>query len=247
MTTRLLLAALLLGSTTTLAQARDDDAPIPYDDDSSVENPRAPKKAKHLRRDPQDDDDDDEAQKDREPSLAHLDDPNIGLAFEFLAGAMLFESSRGALVDPRFMYGARFTWEYGRLIPDEFLREVFFADVTWQYAATHDGTTMVNADSNSHYFTISPAFALPFGKSFLSAYAQVGAGFNFTYSALHIDTTETNISGAKFLFQYGLGLRGRPAVIASGAVRISFRVEVTRFIRGYLHDTFVGGSVGVNF
>lgn len=239
--TRFLLAALVFAPLTALAQ-RDDDAPIPYDDDTDKPAPKKPKKIHERVRE-----EDDEAQE-RTETLAHLDDPNVGVSFEFLAGAMLFESSRGNLVDPRFMYGFRVTWEFGRLIADEFLREMFFADVAWQYAATHDGTTEVNADSNSHYFTVAPAFALPFGaKSPVAAFVQAGAGVNYTYSAIHVDGNETNLSGSKFLFQYGLGLRARPAIIESGAVRISFRFEVTRFVRGYMHDTFLGGSVGVTF
>lgn len=245
MMTRLLCALLFAAPVTAFAQ-RDDDAPIPYDDDQSTTT----RTKKHRRNDEGErlrEEDEDEEKREKAKSLTHLDDPNIGLSVEFVAGAMLLESSRGALVDPRFGWGFRFTWEFGRLIPDEYLREMFFADLTWVYAATHDGTTQVNADMNSHDFTIAPAFALPFGKTFMSAYAQVGAGFNYDWSAVHSSGTETNIAGTKFLFQYGLGLRGRPAVTEDGSVRISFRIEVTRLMRGYLTDTFLGGSLGVTF
>jgi hypothetical protein len=242
MTHRLLLALALLAPLSSLAQ-KDDDAPIPYDDDGDkpAVKPKRPSRPRDQVREEEED------ARAADETLTHLDDPNVGLSVEGLAGAMLFESSRGALVDARFMGGARFTWEYGRLIPDEYLREVFFADVTWQYAATKDGTTQVNSETHAHYFTVSPGFALPFGKSPVAAYAQVGAGFNYTFTAVHIEGNETQLSGTKFLFQYGLGLRFRPAVVASGAVRISFRIEFTRFLRGYLNDTFIGGSVGVTF
>ena len=241
-----LFAVLILAAPLTAFAQRDDDAPIPYDDDQ----PKVERTKKHRRDDEGErlrEEDEDEEKREKAEKLTHLDDPNVGLSVEFAAGAMLLESSRGARVDPRFGWGFRFTWEFGRLIADEYLREMFFADLTWLYAATHDGTTQVNADSNSHDFTIAPAFALPFGKSFMSAYAQVGAGFNYDWSAVHVGMTETNLAGTKFLFQYGLGLRGRPAVSESGAVRISFRIEVTRLMRGYLTDTFLGGSLGVTF
>ena len=55
------------------------------------------------------------------------------------------------------------------------------------------------------------------------------------------------MAGTKFLFQYGVGLRGRPAIIANGAVRIQFRIELIRFIRGYMQDTYLGGSLGLIF
>lgn len=243
MTRHLLLFTLLL-PLHALAQA-SDDAPIPYEDDDDTATTVRQKQHKRPRDQLREEDED---AKEGEHTLAHLDDPNVGLSIEGLAGAMLFESARGALIDPRFMGGARFTWEYGRLIPDEYLREIFFADVTWQYAATQDGTTLVHDDTHVHYFTASPGFALPLGKSPMSAYAQVGAGVNFTTSVLHVgDNAPTPISASKFLFQYGIGLRGRPAVVANGSVRISFRIELTRFIRGYMHDTFIGGSVGMTF
>jgi hypothetical protein len=85
----------------------------------------------------------------------------------------------------------------------------------------------------------------------MSFYAQVGAGFDYSYSVTTIrnaDTTSSiSLGGTKFLFQYGVGLRGRPAIIANGAVRIQFRIELIRFIRGYMQDTYLGGSLGLIF
>ncbi|GMU63005.1 MAG: hypothetical protein AMXMBFR34_47680 [Myxococcaceae bacterium] len=240
--TRLFLAALLCLAGPTFAQS-DDDAPIPYDDDGE-DNKAAPTKMKRSRETLREEE---EEEVEAEETLTHLDDPNIGVGAEFLPGLMLLESSKGAGTEPRFMYGFRFTWEWGRLIPDEYLREMFFADVAWQYTAYSDGTPQVHTDTNYHYFTLAPAFAIPFGKSFMSAYAQLGIGFNYSTMSQYVDTTQTNLSGTKFLFQYGIGLRGRPAILADGSVRISFRVELTRFIRGYMHDTFLGVGVGMIF
>jgi transcriptional antiterminator RfaH len=61
----------------------------------------------------------------------------------------------------------------------------------------------------------SHAFALPFGaKAPIAAYAQVGVGFDYSYSVTKIDANTVTLGGTKFLFQYGIGLRGRPAVVA---------------------------------
>lgn len=240
--TRLCLAAVLALALPAFAQD-DDDAPIPYDDDGE-ELKAAPKKLKRARDTLREEEEEEAA---REETLTHLDDPNVGVGGEFVAGAMLLESSKGAGTEPRFMWGVRFTWEWGRLIPDEYLREMFFADVGWQYAAYSDGTDQVRTDTNYHYFTLAPAFAIPFGKSFMSGYAQLGVGFNYTTTSQYISQDRVDLSGTKFLFQYGLGLRGRPAIVADGSIRISFRVELTRFIRGYMHDTFIGAGVGMIF
>ena len=242
---RLLCSLLLVAPVCGWAQ-RDDDAPIPYEDEDE-----APRQTRHKSKRPveqiREEEEEDASYHERQ---GRLDDPNIGLSGELLAGAMLLESSRGALVDPRFMFGVRFTWEFGRLLSDEFLREMFFADVGWQFAATGDGTSEVRTDTTFHYFTVAPAFALRFGQSPVAAFAQLGLGFNYTYSVLTVEGNQTTLSGVKFLFQYGLGLRFRPAIVTingKDVLRLSFRIEVTRFLRGYMSDTFLGGSLGLTF
>ncbi len=244
------------------AQAADgDDQPIPFSDEDRVqpegrrELPRRSDESANLR------DESDYEQLEREKSLAGADDPNIGLSPELVMGLMLIDSSRGQLVETRFDWGLRLTWEWGRtFLADEDLRDALFADVTWQYTAQRDGTgiptaacptcasTGIYADTNYHYFTLAPAYALVLGRnSPFSVYAQLGAGLGYEFAALHVRDVETQIAGTKFLFQYGIGFRGRPAIVADGSVRVSFRVEVTRFRRGYMDDTFVGGSVGAAF
>jgi hypothetical protein len=229
--------------------AQDDDAPIPYgegEDDSAQSGSVKPRKAKKKRR-AEEIREEDEEEKAGEESMAAVDDPNIGVGGEILSGVALLDASKFG-VDPRYYFGVRFTWEFGRLIPDEYLREMFFADVTWTYAASKDGTTKVNVDTHLHDFTLAPAFALPFGsKSPIAAYAQVGVGFDYSYSVTKIDANTVTLGGTKFLFQYGIGLRGRPAVVADGSVRIQFRIELTRFIRGYMHDMYIGGGLGMIF
>lgn len=243
--TRTLLAVFLAATSATAFAQTDDDAPIPYDDGPSDREQVRPKKAKKKRR-AEDLREEDESEKAGEESMASLDDPNVGFGFDFLSGVALIDAPQGG-VNPRYYLGARVTWEFGRLVPDEYLREMFFADLTWWYTWTKDGTNQVNVDTHLHDFTIAPAFAIPFGKSFMSAYAQVGAGFDYSYSITKIDMNSVTLGGTKFLFQYGLGLRGRPAVTEDGKVRLQFRVEVTRFIRGYMHDMYIGGALGMVF
>ena len=241
---RTLLAVVLLSSMVASAQS-DDDAPIPYGDGESTTDQVTPRKKKKRR--VEDVREEDQEAKEGEESLASVDDPNVGVGADILMGVALLDASKFG-VDPRYFFGARFTWEFGRLIPDEYLREMFFLDVTWTYAATKEGTNQVNVDTHLHNFTIAPAFELPFGnKSPVGVYAQLGAGFDYSYSITKIDQQTVTLGGTKFLFQYGLGLRGRPAVVGDGSVRISFRIEVTRFIRGYMHDMYFGGGLGMIF
>jgi hypothetical protein len=241
-----LVLSLCLPALPALAAGGGDDEVIPYDDDTGVPVKREDRKKKknvdQLR------EEDEEAAERETNTLTHLDDPNYGVGGSVFAGVMLLESSRGAGVEPHFMFGVRFTWEWSRLIPDEVLREMFFADFAWQFAGTHDGTTEVNTDSTFHSFTVAPAIALPFSPgSPVAAYAQLGAGFNLDFETLHIDKTATTLTGSKFLFQYGIGLRARPAVVDDKTVRLELRVELTRFLRGYMSDTFIGGSIGAVF
>lgn len=244
---RTLLAVTLAASMGAYAQSDDDDAPLPYGDgdEASGEQVR-PRKAKKRRR-AEEIREEDEEEKEGEESLASLDDPNIGIGGDFLMGVALLDSAKAG-VDPRYFIGARFSWEFGRLIPDEYLREMFFMDVTWTYASTREGTAQINVATHLHNFTLAPAFALPFGsKSPIAFYAQLGLGFDSSYTVTKIDAQTVTLGGTKFLFQYGIGLRGRPAVVADGSVRISFRIELTRFIRGYMHDMYLGGGFGMIF
>lgn len=227
-----------------------DDTPIPYEDDDEVQGdaPRPARQVTEHERKTADDTGEDETA--YEVSRGHLDDPNLGLSVEGLAGAMLLDAARGALADPRFMAGARLTWEYGRLLSDEDLREVFFADLTWQATATGDGTAQVRADTTYHDFSIAPAFAWKFSPAPVALFAQVGAGVSYVSSQLRVGETTTEVDGVRFLFQYGLGMRFRPGIVArhgKDVLRLSFRLEVTRFVRGIMHDTFLGGSAGLTF
>ncbi|MCU0699881.1 MAG: porin family protein [Myxococcaceae bacterium] len=227
-----------------LAQKKDDDAPLPYDDDGAAgdDAPARPKKSRKSER-LREEDEDAEA---RDERLADTDDPNYGVGGEVGAGLMLFDASRGGLGDPRFSFGVRFTWEWGRLIPDEYLREMFFADVQWRFGVTQDGTAQVSSWASQHYFTVAPAVVWPISKVF-GLYGQLGLGVNANFTGVRVDQNEVQLQGARFLFQYGVGLRGRPALTEDESVRLTWRVEITRYLRGYMHDTCFGAGVGVLF
>lgn len=238
-----LLAGLML-ALPAAAQKKEDDAPLPYDDDAAADDgatsrPKRSRRSERLR------EEDEDAQA-RDERLADTDDPNYGVGAELSAGLNLLDASRGGLGDPRFSFGARLTWEFGRLIADEYLREMFFADVQWRFAVTQDGTQQVSAWASQHFLTLAPAVVWPISKVF-GLYGQVGVGVNAHFTGVRVDQREVQLQGARFLFQYGLGLRGRPALTRDEAVRLTWRVEVTRYLRGYMHDTCFEAGVGLLF
>ncbi len=248
MNTRWLLLVATLALPAYAQRVQDDDAPIPYPEDD-VEEERTTRKLPR-RSDPTVilREESDWEQQEREEVLAVLDDPNIGLSGELVTGLLLLDSARGAGVESGFCWGLRFTWEWSRLFSDEWLRESFFADALWSYTGYRAGTSEVFADTNYHYFTVAPAWAFPFGqKSAFAGYLQAGVGLSYQYSAVHVAKVETNIGGTKLLLQYGAGIRGRPALLPDESIRLSFRIELTRFRRGYMDDTFLGGGVGLTF
>jgi hypothetical protein len=190
---------------------------------------------------------------DREISLASLDDPNIGLSGEVVAGLFLLESTRGQGVEPLAMGGVRLTWEWARtVLDDELWREVFFLDVTWFASSlfgpgSMTGTQAIYANVNYHYFTLAQGFAIPLGKTPLTFYLQPGIGLGYQTSTSYVQGTETSIAATRLVAQYGVGLRARIPLGAEGKVRLSFRIEGTRFRRGYMDDTLIGGSLGLTF
>src|SRR5689334_20217724 len=78
-----------------------DDDYVPYEEEEKLDDrnrrqlPKRSEPSSIVR------DEADIEKKDREETLAHLDDPNYGLSAEFIAGVMLLESSRGVGVEPR--------------------------------------------------------------------------------------------------------------------------------------------------
>ncbi len=243
------------------AFAQDDDTPYAYPDDEKPEEEKPRRQAgpedapedfnraghedvaEDFRRVSEEED----AEKDAE-WLANLDDPNTGVAFEVLGGAMLLSSPRGQFADLLPAVGGRFTWEIGRLFNMEALREALWFDVRYTYAGMREGTQLIIGDTRLHYATIAPAYELTVGKSKdYGFYAQAGGGIAYEHTALEIGGKATPVDGIKSLIQYGVGFRGRTRLSSESNVRLAWRIELMRFRRGYMDDTFVGASAGTAF
>ena len=113
---------------------------------------------------------------DRERDLAKYDDPAAGLGGELVAGMMLLDSTRGGGTDGKLAFGARFSWDIGRMFSNDVLHDALFADVTYLHSALHDGTLAVFDDTSFNNITVAPAWELTFGQgSAFGAYAQVGS------------------------------------------------------------------------
>jgi hypothetical protein len=181
--------------------------------------------------------------------LARMDDPNTGIAFEVLGGVMLLSSPRGQLLgDPVPAFGGRFTWEYGRLLNSEPLREALWLDARYSFVGQREGTALVVGDVQRHYATLAPAYELTFGEgSDYGVYAQAGGGIVYELSRLEVGGKLTPVEGIKPLIQYGVGLRGRTKLSAESNLRLTWRLELMRFRRGYQDDTYAGLSAGIGF
>ncbi len=64
------------------------------------------------------------------------------------------------------------------------------------------------------------------------------------------------MAATRLVIQYGGGLRFRVPIFSDAYIqehsstevpRVSFRLEFTRLRRGYMDDTFIGGSLGMTF
>ncbi|MDY7229387.1 hypothetical protein [Hyalangium rubrum] len=241
-----LLGALAL-STPALAQDEDEDAPLAYPDEEEEED--APRKLPRRSSDPTADfdrmADEEEAEGDFE-RMYGSDDPNKGLAGELILGTMLLDSSRGRFADPAFGLGLRFTWEFGRILDAEPLREALWLDVRWTMAGRSEGTELVVGSTRIHYFAVAPAYEFTFGpEKTYGIFGQLGAGMAYQSTSITVNEEATPIKGTKPLIQYGVGFRGRPRL--SERMALTFRVELMRFRRGYMDDTFVGASAGTAF
>ena len=225
-----------------MAQGRDEA--LPYtDDEEEVVAPAPKKKVRQVLEETED-----EAKR-RQRSLASVDDPNVGLSAEFVSGVALVEASRGG-VDARYQLGVRATWEWGRLLSHEVAREVLFFDVNWLYFSVKEGTASVSTATVFHHLTGTPGFALPvFGLTVpVAFFVALGPGFHSQTSTLQaLTAAPTTVSASRFVFQYGGGLRFRLPLTESKRVRLSFRLEFTRFHRSYMSDSFIGGSLGLTF
>lgn len=245
---RCLLGGLALS---TPALAQDEDDPYGYPDEeparSKDDDDYEERRRKNV--DPTDDFRDAAEQEGEDgdfKALSGLDDPNLGVAIEFISGALLVDSARGESFDTRLGLGVRATWEYGRILDSEPLREALWADLRWTYGRLSDGTNFISGDTRLHYFTIAPAYELKLGRSSFGFFAQAGGGVAYQATSITVDEDVTKVNGLKPLLQYGVGFRGRPQ-IGSGNLRLAFRLEALAFRRGYMNDFFLGGSLGTAF
>lgn len=235
-------------------RVQPEDKPESYPDDEG-ETPQRSSRKRPVR--PSEDTDRDfrhAAEDEDEPKknfkrLAGLDDPNTGIAFELLGGVMGLSSPRAQLLgDLLPAVGGRFTWEYGRLLNEETLREALWFDVRYMYTGESDGTKLIMGTTQVHYATIAPAYELTFGEgSDYGVYAQVGGGAAYEHTVLQVGNKSTPVDGFKPVLQYGVGLRGRTPLSTDPNLRLAWRLELTRFRRGYMDDTYLGVSAGVAF
>ncbi len=232
---RCLLGGLVLSAP---ALAQDEDDPYAYPDEEPARSNDDERRRKNV--------DETEGEDGDFEALSGLDDPNLGMAVEFIGGALLLDSSRGDSFDTRLGLGVRATWEYGRILDNEPLREALWADFRWTYGRVSDGTRFIVGDTRLHYFTIAPAYELKLGQSDFGVFAQAGGGVAYQATSLTVDADVTKVNGLKPLLQYGVGFRGRPR-IGLGNLRLAFRVEALGFRRGYMNDFFLGGSLGTAF
>lgn len=234
-------------------RAQGEDTPYAYPDEEQSEQTDTPRRRRsRVEEDTSADfrriaEEEDEEKKFEH--MARMDDPNTGVAFEVLGGAMFLSSARGQqLGDILPAIGGRFTWEYGRLLNVEPLREALWFDVRYTYAGMREGTQLIVGDTRLHYATIAPAYELTFGEgSDYGVYAQVGGGIAYEHTTLEIGGKLTPLDEIKPLIQYGVGLRGRTKLSSESNVRLAWRVELMRFRRGYMDDTFLGASLGTAF
>jgi hypothetical protein len=244
----LLLVGVLLAGADAFAQS---DEPIPYPDDPP---PTHDQGLRALPRHSQEVEDPDDLRRhvdwedEEPPSLARLDDPNIGAGGELVGGALMVDRADASAWAPRFAWGARFNWEFGRLISDELLHEALFTDVTWIWGSIREGTERIFTEAQYHYVTVAPAFEVHLDKAKAwGFYGQVGFGVAYQLSALTHDGSQTLIAGLKPAVQYGVGFRGRPLLSVDGLTRLSVRVELTRFRRAYMDDTLIAAGLGASF
>ncbi|MGQ0505616.1 MAG: hypothetical protein ACT4TC_09875 [Myxococcaceae bacterium] len=229
---KLLLLLAALSATPSFAQ---DDTPIAYPDQSDDDD--APRRGRRTA----------ESEMTSRASLSGYDDASVGLSADVFGAIVLLEAARGGGVDARGGFGAHLTWEVGRLLSNDFLHEGLFLDAMYLNAHNTEGTAEFSGSTTYHYFTVAPALGFQLGEgSPLTLFAQLGGGMTFEQGSFSALGTVASTSGLKPTFLYGVGLRGRPLLAESG-VRLIFRVDITRFRRAYMDDTYFGASLGLGF
>lgn len=177
--------------------------------------------------------------------LARMDDPFLGLGVSAVAGVLLLDGARGNGVNPLGSAGVRLTWEFGRIGGNPDLADRLFGDVTWRYASLAEGTQQVFAQTHFHHLTVAPAYGFPLlSQGRLAAFVQAGGGVTYHLSSLQSGHSQLIQGGLKPTAQYGAGLRGAAQFGQQSPWRFEYRLEVTRFRRAYMDDTFIGIGLG---
>lgn len=181
------------------------------------------------------------------PRLFREDDPYLGIGAELMAGLMLLDRTRGG-VEAKVGLGVRAVWEFGRMFEDERVQDHLFADLTWLTAASSGGTDAIHSTTRIHDFTLAPAYMFRLDeRGLFGAYLQLGGGISYSTSTLHYGDSRVRTGAISPLFQYGGGFRFRLGLSESGQARITGRVELTRFRRAYMDDTYFGVGLGATF
>lgn len=178
------------------------------------------------------------------PRLFRQDDPYLGLGAELMTGLLLLDRTRGG-VEAKLGLGLRAVWEFGRMFDDERVQDHLFADLTWLTTSSSGGTQAINSTTRIHDFTLAPAYLFRLDeRGLFGAYLQLGGGFSYGRSTLHYGSNQVRTAAISPLFQYGGGFRFRLGLSDSGKARITARLELTRFRRGYMDDTYIGLGLG---
>lgn len=233
---RAALLALILSPA--LALAQDDPDFIPYDE--PVYEDEAPRREYDPTPPP------DEADRLSPFAMARLDDQNAGFGVEAMVGLFLGSKASADGADVRLNGGLRGTWEVGRMIAVDPWREGLLLDLAWWVSGSREGTQTVFTQEALHIFTLAPAWNFPLSPDAPWAFfLQAGAGLAWQTGSVTTDGGMVPVAGIKPVIQYGLGLRARPQIAEN--LHLSIRIELTRFRRGYLDDTWIGYSMGLAF
>lgn len=261
----LLLAAALVVLAPRLARAADDDdeSDQRLDDDqaqprhssdddssSSSDDDEAPRRPKHHRHRDGDTTAEEELSDEPDPSMqkmAREDDPRIGLGVEAALSLDLIDKSYGPGTQNTGAFGLRVNWAPGVLWTDpedEFWRYALLVEASWDHASYSDGTKMVNTSTALNYFNVRGLFGYPVQKLLLF-YGALGPGFTLENVSYNVQGASTPLSGAKFNIAYGLGARLN--FQANDRFALVSRLELLRYRRGYMNDTFMTFTVGGAF
>jgi hypothetical protein len=248
-TRRFAQAALVLALCAAPVAARaDDEEGSNSEDDKRLEenSQRRDPQSKHKRT--KDSTAEEELAEEKKPeSLSRLDDPHIGLSAEAAFSMALLNKSNGPGYNASGGFGLRVDWSVGRLWSDpadEFWKFALLAELAYDYVGGSEGTQAISTSTGYHFINLRGLFGWPV-KDFFLIYGALGGGLTVESIGYNVQGTQTSLTGTKPDFDYGAGGRFRFALNPS--VAISGRLELMRFRRGYLDDTFFSLTVGADF